>query len=245
MILAWGLNSFDRDILLFLNQFAGRFPVFDALVTMLATRNLLKGAVITVLFVWIWFRTSGDKTRDHELVIWSFFISMTSIFVARALAFSLPFRERPLRVPELQFHVPYAADRLALIGWSAFPSDHAAIFFAASTALLFISRQLGILSLLYTFFAICIPRVYLGVHYPTDIIAGALIGISLGALTALPRLRAAVASPLLRWEHDYPGSFYPFFFLVAFEFSELFDSVRAAGHVGYVFIRQALNHSLH
>lgn len=240
MILAWGLNSFDRDILLFLNQFAGRFPVFDALVTVLATRNLLKGAIITVVFVWIWFRTGSDKTRDREWVIWALFISLVSVLIARALAYSLPFRERPLRVPDLQFHMPYAADRLALMGWSSFPSDHAAIFFAASTTLLFISRRLGILSLLYTFFVICIPRIYLGVHYPTDIVAGALIGIGLNALIAFPHLRTRLASPFVRWEHEHPGSFYPVFFLIAFEFSELFDSLRALEHFVQILAKQVL-----
>ena len=245
MTFRWGVTAFDRAILLFLNQFAGRSPIFDAFVGMLATPNLLKGAVITILFIWVWFRSGEDKTRDREFVIWTFFISMASVLVARALALTLPFRERPLREAALHFHLPYGADRLAVLGWSSFPSDHAVIFFAASTALLFISRRLGIWSLLYTFFVICMPRVYLGIHYPTDILAGAVIGIGLNAFTARPKLRTGVAGPFLRWEHEYPSRFYPFFFLVAFEFSELFDSLRAVGHFGFIFAKQILARVLH
>lgn len=244
MTSAWGVNSFDRDILLFLNQFAGRSRVFDAFVGLLATPNLLKGAVICVLFIWMWFRAGEEKSRDRVFVLWSLFISMASVLLARALALTLPFRERPLREAALQFHLPYAADRLELVGWSSFPSDHAAMFFAASTALLFFSRRLGIFALLYTFFVICMPRVYLGIHYPTDILAGALIGIGLNAFTAQPKLRTAFATPFLRWEHEYPSRFYPFFFLLAFEFSELFNSVRAIGHFAFICAKQLLSRVL-
>jgi undecaprenyl-diphosphatase len=245
MTLAWGVNAFDRDVLLFLNQFAGRFPFFDAFVGMLAGPHLLKGVVITLPFLWIWFRPGNDKMRDRAFVVWGLFISMVAIFVARALALSLPFRERPLRAAELHFHLPYGADRLELVGWSSFPSDHATIFFAASAALLFVSRRLGIVALLYTFFLICMPRVYLGIHYPTDILAGALIGVSLGALTAVPKLRVGFATPFLRWEQERPGSFYPFFFLITFEFSELFTSLRAIGHFGVILAKQVLSCCLH
>jgi undecaprenyl-diphosphatase len=245
MTFAWGVNPFDRDVLLFLNQFAGRFPIFDAFVGMLAGSHLLKGVVITLLFLWIWFRRGSDRSRDREFVIWALFISMASVLVARALALSLPFRERPLRVADLHFRLPYGVNRLELLGWSSFPSDHAAIFFAASAALLFVSRRVGILALLYTFFLICMPRVYLGIHYPTDILAGALIGVSLNALTAVPGFRIAVASPFLRWEQEHPGSFYPFLFLITFEFSELFDSLRTICQFGFMVAKQILNYMLH
>jgi undecaprenyl-diphosphatase len=241
----WGVNSFDRTILLFLNRFAGRSLIFDAFVEVLERATLLKGAVITVPLLWIWFRDRDDKRRDREFVIWSLFISLASTFVARVLALSLPFRERPMRVGELHFHMPLTADRLTLEGWSSFPSDHAAIFFAASTCLLFASRRLGTLSLLYTFFIICLPRLYFGIHFPTDILGGALLGISINLVTTLSKVRTAVASPFLRWEQQYPSKFYPFFFVVIMEFSELFDSLRAMAHFGLRLANEIVTRVLH
>jgi undecaprenyl-diphosphatase len=58
----------------------------------------------------------------------------------------------------------------------SFPSDHAALAFALAGAILLINRRWG-----WTFIAIAalisIARVYVGVHYPSDVLAGALIGL--------------------------------------------------------------------
>ena len=71
--------------------------------------------------------------------------------------------------------------------------------------------------------------VYLGIHYPTDIVVGALLGIAMAFWVKLSPLRTAVARPFLRWEQLYPRRFYTIFFVVGFEFSEMFDSLRAIG----------------
>jgi hypothetical protein len=72
----------------------------------------------------------------------------------------------------------------------------------------------------------------LGIHYPTDIVAAALIGIAMAFWIKLSPLRTALARPFLRWEEIHPGLFYPLFFLVAFEVSEMFGSLRAIARLG-------------
>ncbi len=65
-------------------------------------------------------------------------------------------------------------------GWS-FPSGHAALFFALATAMWFANRKWGwwyiVLAAVMAF-----ARVYVGVHWPFDVIGGAVIGIASAGL---------------------------------------------------------------
>lgn len=63
----------------------------------------------------------------------------------------------------------------------SFPSNHAANNFAAATILILVVRS-PLVSLFALLFASCVAlsRVIVGVHYPGDILAGALIGILSG-----------------------------------------------------------------
>lgn len=68
-------------------------------------------------------------------------------------------------------------------GWS-FPSGHTASGFAAAFALWFQNRKLGTLALLLATF-IGFTRLYLYVHFPTDILGGVALGLAAGALGSL------------------------------------------------------------
>ena len=66
--------------------------------------------------------------------------------------------------------------------WS-FPSGHTLSSFAAATALCFFHRKFGALA--YVLAAlIAFSRLYASVHYPTDVLAGLLIGILCGLVGA-------------------------------------------------------------
>ena len=91
----------------------------------------------------------------------------------------LPFRERPLHSAAIDLQIPDALDVEALSGWSSFPSDHATLFFALAIGIGLVSRVAGRLILVHAIFVVSLPRVYLGLHYPTDIVAGAFIGSGL------------------------------------------------------------------
>ncbi len=77
---------------------------------------------------------------------------------------------------------------------SSFPSGHSAFFFAFSTIVYFYNKKAGWLSFVASFL-ISFSRIASGVHWPSDILAGALIGILIGLvvwfsfnLTKKPRL---------------------------------------------------------
>ena len=65
----------------------------------------------------------------------------------------------------------------------SFPSAHATSGFAVATAMSRV-EPLGALAFLLAF-ALALGRPYLGMHYPSDVLAGALLGILLGLLVPL------------------------------------------------------------
>jgi len=64
---------------------------------------------------------------------------------------------------------------------SAFPSGHAAFYFAISSVVYFYNKKAGVLFFLASFL-ICLSRVFCGIHWPLDILAGAMVGIFSGWL---------------------------------------------------------------
>lgn len=96
---------------------------------------------------------------------------------------------------------PPQADRalealVAVPGTSSFPSGHAATAFAAATAIAVLCPRLRVWVLLLAA-AVAISRVYLRVHFPLDITAGALLGAAVGAAAGALALRrvAGAAAP--------------------------------------------------
>lgn len=224
------MNSFDFRIITFLNHFAHRSPNLDYIIMLIGSNTLAKGGVITALIWWAWFRPSENKERDHQYLFYGILASLCSVLAARALADSLPFRERPFADAALNFQLPYHVDFLDhMIHWSSFPSDHAALFFALATCIFFVSRGAGIFALLHAFFVVSLPRVYMGMHYPTDIVVGALIGVSLGCSAKIVGLRTFATRPAIRWLELSPGTFYAFLFILTFLVTVIFDPVRRVG----------------
>ena len=67
---------------------------------------------------------------------------------------------------------------------SSFPSGHAAFYFALATAVYFYNKKSGLLFFLAAIL-ISFSRVFVGVHWPSDILAGAVVGIFSGWLVIL------------------------------------------------------------
>lgn len=67
----------------------------------------------------------------------------------------------------------------------SFPSGHTAIAFAASVPVFIISdKRLGVIMIIFSVL-IALSRIYVCVHYPTDVIGGAVIGILCGVVTGM------------------------------------------------------------
>lgn len=215
--------DWDGGIIVAVNGFVGVSPAFDHFVLSIASNHMMKGGVLMGLLWWCWTARSGEPTF---LAVKTLFGALLAVGLARGLQNFLPMRPRPLHDPDLQLLSPAGFDTTTLAGWSSMPSDHALLFFALSTALWAADRRAGLFAGLWSLVVICLPRIYLGYHYPSDIVAGALIGIALMLLA----LRIDRIDPLRERvrtvQADYPRAFVAATFMLSLEIATLFEGSR-------------------
>ncbi len=66
---------------------------------------------------------------------------------------------------------------------SSFPSGHALIVAGGAAAAFFFLRKRYSIPLIVEAALVCYSRVYVGVHYPTDVLAGVLLGVAIAFIT--------------------------------------------------------------
>ncbi len=221
--------ALDELIVGYFNQLAQWSASVDALIGLISRTHLLKGGVFLSMLWWVWFAEQGPaKVRRTRVTLLATLLgTLGALAIARLLVFALPLRLRPIHNPALALRLPLGTSLSPFEEWSAFPSDHAVLFVGLATGMLLVSRRLGILGLAYALLVICLPRVYLGLHYPTDIVAGAVLGL-LGSLAAHRWLAPHVLMRrMVTWAHTYRAAFYSLFFLVTYQLATLFDDARA------------------
>ena len=159
--------AWDEAVFRMLNA-AGTNPALD--VVMSAFTDLALPYVLVLLAIPLWWKGRRDLAFDVVGLL------LVVIVVTEVLKYAFD-RARPCDVlSSVHTLVPNAC---ALEGDPAFPSGHASRIFAVAAFLSVYFRWPVKVSGFALAVAAGISRVYLGVHWPSDVIAGAAVGIAL------------------------------------------------------------------
>lgn len=162
--------SLDLNLFFLLNSLAGQSKIFDALIVFLTAYLPYFLGLIFLLALFSWGYSRREKIRIFLVVFLSAAIARLGVTELIRYFYNRP---RP-------FMIYQAHQLISESGWS-FPSGHSAFFFAMSTVLYFYNKKWGIVFFVASIL-MNVGRIIAGVHYPSDIIGGAIIGIAVGWL---------------------------------------------------------------
>jgi undecaprenyl-diphosphatase len=177
VVMAGGTQKFDDAVLLWMNQHASPELTDVALNLTALGAGMVVWFMVIVASVFLW------STRHR----WSVGLLWVSILGSGLINSSMKlFFERP-RPQLFPWRAPYA-------GLSSFPSGHSMTAMVCYATLAYLVTRLEATKFLrrFTFFvaavlivSIGLSRMYLGVHYPTDVLAGFTMGLAWAAFCAL------------------------------------------------------------
>lgn len=222
------MNVFDKTIIQFLNGFVGVSPALDDFLVLTQFNDMLNGGVLVAAIWYLWFSRQDSQPKIDEVrqkLIASICAMALGVLVARFLAHALPFSLRPLHNPELNLRFPSFINGSQLEGWSSFPSDHAVLWFALAAGIFYVNRIVGCVVLAYVSL-LSIARIYACIHNPTDIIAGAAMGVGFSMLFCSARIRELIYIPVAYVEREHSGWFYFFAFLFTCEITYMFNDIK-------------------
>lgn len=160
--------SLDKALFLQINGLAGSFHFLDEFLKGIANDYFIIISSCLILLA-LWFGTRARNKREENqkgvicasgsLGIADGIVKICNLFYFRPR----PFTELPTN---LLFYKPTD---------SSFPSNSAAVVFALAIGVFFFDKKVGGFLLLLAFL-LGFSRIYVGIHYPSDILGGAAVG---------------------------------------------------------------------
>lgn len=167
-------NPFDTSLYHAINGLSGHNHLLDHIFMFFAKDAL---EIYAVLFIISWFALPRRDIRSRHALLISGLSGILAL-VFNVIISHIWFRPRPFTViPNAHQLLPHSSD-------ASFPSDHTAGSFGFASGTWGSQR---IISYTFTILAIIVmfSRVYCGLHYPTDVIAGMFVGMLSGKIIKL------------------------------------------------------------
>ncbi|MBI2450140.1 MAG: phosphatase PAP2 family protein [Candidatus Nealsonbacteria bacterium] len=157
-----------------INNLAGQYAWLDNLAVFSAK---YLGYILVALIILLFYLPAGRQVNKWKIIFQAFLASFIARFAVVELIRWLWPRPRPF----IENHINLLIDK---VNQASFPSGHAAFFFALSFVVYKYNKKAGIWVFIASFL-ISIARVFAGVHWPSDILAGAIVGVISGWLTII------------------------------------------------------------
>jgi undecaprenyl-diphosphatase len=154
------------------NNFAGSSKLLDTL--MITITN--SAACVAILFMLILWFNNGKKEnaiRKQYTVLYTT-LSVSIALLVNVLIHAVYYHPRPFVSHDVHQLVPHAAD-------SSFVSDHSVLVFSIAFVFMLRGEKLKYIALLWAVL-VGISRLYVGVHFPLDVIGAAVITIITSSL---------------------------------------------------------------
>jgi undecaprenyl-diphosphatase len=190
----------DTALFKFINGLAGKVPFLGKLYSGIANDYFLPIIVVLIL-VALWFGTRDPQRRkkNQRVVL----IALIAIGIANALVAitnAFYFRSRPFTVlPPNQVHLFFYRPTD-----SSFPSNFATVLFAPAITVFMTDKRAGIILLAIAVIG-AFGRVFIGIHYPSDVLGGAVYG-AFASLVAY--WLGKLFNPVLSWLLNLMKTFY-------------------------------------
>lgn len=177
-------QGWDINIVLFFNQYCGKCLFLDTLALVFLSVDALRTALLVALVVGIWEygNIKGNKSANKRviLILLSIVLTLGIIEVLNALIDS----KRPIVTYESQINSPILTSDTKPLwkeGWvrnpkhGSFPSDTVALLASVAFGLFMWNKTIGGFAILFVLITGVLPRLYFGLHYPSDMILGMFI----------------------------------------------------------------------
>ena len=157
----------DTSLFEMINNLAAKVPWLDVAMIFSAKYLLVLFAIVLVIFYLTF------QANQQRVAVLAGVSAMIALGVAQILAFLAP-RPRPYLTHVAHLLIERTND-------PSFPSDHATFCFAIAMMIWLYYRKAGGI-LMGLAILVGFSRVYVGTHYPTDILGGAALGIGISIL---------------------------------------------------------------
>ena len=163
------LLQWDRDVFIYLNNLGSdSFDSFWSAIT-----NFSNWTPLFVLLIFLLFRKNAKKEVFLQLITFSImlaFLTLTIFLVKEGVG-----RLRPCNDPEINTLIRVVRTSRR---YSFFSGHTSTSFSIATLAILFLRKRFRWIYIIYLWpLLFSYSRIYLGVHYPIDIIVGVVVGV--------------------------------------------------------------------